>query len=142
MKGLRSTEQTTAAHSKEFDDQAHEEAVKEVRAWTKRAAQQTLEQTIDSSFSYVEYCEAQATMNAEANTSATDGLPMLLPLSQNEIIRSSVLGLLNLCYVTRHLPYIYMAPGTNTADTKTKQTRFRYRKPSTNLALRGLAQGI
>ena len=107
LKGLRSTEQTTAAHSKEFDDQAHEEAVKEVRAWTKRAAQQTLEQTIDSSFSYVEYCEAQATMNAEANTSPTDGLPMLLPLSQNEIIRSSVLGLLNLCYVTRHLPYIW-----------------------------------
>ena len=107
LEGLRGKEYTTATQSSEFDDQAHQEAAKEVKAWSRQASKQTLVQIIDSSFSYVEYCEAQATMNAEANTSPTDGLPMFLPLSQNVSIRSSVLGLLNLCYVTRHLPYIW-----------------------------------
>ena len=64
---------------------------------------------IEASFSYVEYCEAQATMNAAANTSPTDGLPMLLPLSTNEAISACVLGLINLCYVTRRLPLIWRA---------------------------------
>ena len=46
-------------------------------------------------------------MNAAANTSPTDGLPMLLPLSTNEAIRACVLGLINLCYVTRRLPLVW-----------------------------------
>ena len=86
MDGLRNNTIPSAAQNAEFDDQAHQEATKEVRTWCKTAARQSLEQIIDTSFSFVEYCEAQATMNADANTSPTDGLPMLLPLSENEAI--------------------------------------------------------
>ena len=94
LDGLRNNTKTSANPNKEFDDEADAEAAKEVYAWAQTAERQPFQKAVESSFSFVEYCEAQATMNAAANTSPTDGMPMLLPLSTDEAIRACVLGLI------------------------------------------------
>ena len=98
--------QNTPNHS-EFDDAAHLRAAREVREWEKTATRKPRREVVKQCFSFVEYCDAQSTLNAAAHTSPLDGLPMLLPLSTDEAIRTTVLGLINLRYVARRLPQLW-----------------------------------
>ena len=63
------TEPDPPRHDTTFDDTAHQAAAKEVRDWEKRTQKRTRQQTVNSCFSFSEYCDAQATLNAAANTS-------------------------------------------------------------------------
>ena len=58
-------------------------------------------------FSFSEVCEAQAGLNEDATTSPFDKLPMQAVLSQDEAARACIMGILNLVFVCRYLPWLW-----------------------------------
>ena len=92
----------------EFDDKAAKEVAAETKEWHRKASARTAaaDQT-EHLFSFCELCDAQAELNSEAATSPHDKVPMLAVTSHAEAARASLLGLLNMVYLCRTLPWLW-----------------------------------
>lgn len=90
-----------------FDDDAAAESAKEVRTWQKQFGAIRLDELFPFCFSFSELCDAQASMNAGAVTSPYDHCPMQVVVTKSEAGQLCLLGLVNLAFVTGHLPVMW-----------------------------------
>ena len=91
----------------EFDDAGAKAAAKTVREWQSAAISKDMFSLANDCFSFPEVCEAQAGLNEAATASPFDKLPMQAVLSQDEAARACIMGILNLVYVCRYLPWLW-----------------------------------
>ena len=96
-----------AAGTDEFDDDAARHAARTVRVWRQACLPDSVAVASRHFFSFNELCDMQAEVNDEAATSPVDGLPMQAVLSHEEAARTFMLGILNLVYLCRCLPWIW-----------------------------------
>ena len=90
-----------------FDDDAAAESAKEVRTWQKQFGATRLDELFPFCFSFSELCDAQASMNVGAVTSPYAHCPMQVVVTKSEAGQLCLLGLVNLAFVTGHLPVMW-----------------------------------
>jgi hypothetical protein len=91
----------------EFDDEAAKRTSRVTRKFLEQAVAHTRCQGLEHCFHFSELCDAQADMNEEAATSPIEGLPIAVALQETEEGRAVLLGLLNMAYISQHLPWIW-----------------------------------
>ena len=96
-----------SATEDEFDEEASREASRQVREWQQKCLPNSVMEASQNFFAFHELCDTQAELNEEAATSPIDRLPMCTVLSHLEAARACILGILNLVYLCRHLPWVW-----------------------------------
>ena len=91
----------------ELDDEAAHAMAAEARTWRRDAAVRADAHAPDTLFLFTELCDTQATLNQSAATSPEDKIPMQAVCSSVEAARACMLGILNLAYLCRTLPWLW-----------------------------------